>query len=439
MQPANTENTNAGTSRRRFMKNTAVAGAASFAGIHFAAGRVRGANDRLGVGYIGCGGRAGAHMRMVQILRDKQKEPVDPVAACDVYRPRMERAAKRCKIPKSYMDHRELLADASVDVVCIATPDHNHGRQAVDAVKAGKHVYCEKPVSHWSQFVVTKQLARAVADADCAFQLGSQAMSDPVWHQMKKLVADGLIGKPLYAETGFFRIGDWGERGMRIDDPKAKPGPDLDWKGWLGDRPAVPHTVDRQFRWRLFMDYAGGPVTDLYPHCMTQIVDILGVGFPERVVATGGIHRYDYELREVPDTFSLLADYPEKVTISVNGTQGNDFNTPSGKRGAGQRMPYIRGWDGTLFIEKNNKEIVFFPVRKKGAKKPRRIAIEGGEDNVRHWKNLLDCARGTIQRDALYSPMDLAFRTQTALQMAVLGWKEGKVARFDQDKQEIVL
>ena len=156
---------------------------------------------------------------------------------------------------------------------------------------------------------------------------------------MKKLVTDGLIGKPIFGETSFFRLGDWGERGMHVDDPNAKPGPDLDWDAWLGDRPKAAFSVDRLFRWRLFMDYAGGPSTDLYPHCLTQIVDILGVGMPDSVVGIGGIERYDYELREVPDTFNLIAHFPEKVTISVLGTQGNDFNSPQGSRGAGQRLP----------------------------------------------------------------------------------------------------
>jgi predicted dehydrogenase len=103
-----------------------------------------------------------------------------------------------------------LLADKNVDVVCIATPDYHHPYQAIDAIKAGKDIYCEKPVSHWDQFEITKKLADVAANSDRVFQLGTQAMSDSVWGQMKKLVQDGLIGKPLFGETSFFRFGDWG-------------------------------------------------------------------------------------------------------------------------------------------------------------------------------------------------------------------------------------
>lgn len=421
-------------SRRQYLKSSAGLAALTVLG---SSRWARGANERIGIGFIGAGGRSNAHLGMVRLLRDNEQLPLHMAAVSDVYRPRMLARQKQYGVAKAYMDYRDLLADPDVDVVCISTPDHWHGRQAIDAIKAGKDVYCEKPVTHWDQFAVTKELAEVVSQSDRVLQLGTQAMSDSVWHQMKQLVQDGLIGQPLYGETSFFRIGDWGERGMRIDDPNAKPGKDLDWEGFLGDRSKVPYSVDRHFRWRLFSDYAGGPVTDLFPHCVTQIIDIMGVGFPESVVALGGIHRYDYELRDVPDTFNLLAQYPEKVTIAVLGTQANDYNSAEGQRGAGHRMPIIRGWDGSLTIDRKNRNIVFTPVRVKGAKKPQTIAIKHGEDNTAHWRNLLECCRNRKQQS--WSPMDLAYKTQTMLHMAMQAHLQSKVARFDTTKQEIMM
>jgi predicted dehydrogenase len=416
--------------RRQFMRSAAAAGAAvTLAG---RARRVLGANSRLGVGFIGVGGRGNAHLQYVHWLKTQASEPVEIVAVCDVYGPRLAAAAEGYGA-KPYMDHRELLADPNVDVVCIATPDHHHGYQVIDAIKAGKDVYCEKPVTHWRQFDLIKQMAETVAKSDRVFQLGTQAMSDGVWEQMKQLVSDGAIGQPLFGETGFFRVGDWGERGMPIDDPNAKPGKDLDWEAFLGDAPKRAFDVSRFFRWRLYEDYAGGPVTDLYPHCLTQVVDVLGVTFPQSVVALGGIHRYDYELREVPDTFNMLADYPEKVSVSVLGTQGNNYQGTS-HRGSGQRVPIIRGWEGSLTIE--GKEIVFIPA--KGSKrKPQRFAIERDEDMIGHWRNLLSCCRARDQKT--WSPADLAYHVQTALIMAAWSLKQGKVAKFDAAKQKIVM
>lgn len=428
------ENHLSGVTRRDFIQKSALVAAAVAAPYVNTKGQVLGANDRIGVGFIGAGGRSGAHFGMVKRIRDDLKEGVDIVAVCDIYRPRMEGKKKQFNVPSGCMDHRELLANKDVDLVCISTPDHHHGYAAIDAIQAGKDVYCEKPVTHWRQFELTKQLAEVVAKSDRVFQLGTQAMSDGVWHQMKKLVKDGLIGQPLFGETGFFRTGDWGERGMHIDDKNAKPGPDLNWEAFLGDAPKVPYSVDRHFRWRLFRDYAGGPVTDLYPHCLTQVVDILGVGFPSEVVGIGSVSRYPYELRDVPDTFSLLAQYPGGVTISVLGTQGNDFQGTD-PRGAGQRQPIIRGWDGSLTILQN-KQIVFTPTNTAKDKQRQLLPIERGEDNVEHWRNLLECCRKR-SKDT-WSPMDLAFRTQTILQMAMKSANEGRTARFDKEKMTIV-
>jgi len=422
--------TTTGMTRREFMRTATVAGAAVTLGAP--ARQARGANERLGVGFIGVGGRGNAHLSYVHWLKTQADEAIDIVALCDVYRPRLERAAEGYG-GKPYLDYRELLADPNVDVVCLATPDHHHGYQAIDAIKAGKDVYCEKPVTHWRQFELIKRLAEVVGKSDRVFQLGTQGMSDGAWHQMKQLVKDGAIGRPLFGETGFFRVGDWGERGMPIDDPNAKPGKNLNWEAFLGDAPKREFDVSRFFRWRLYEDYAGGPVTDLYPHCLTQVVDILGVTFPKTVVATGGIHRYDHEPREVPDTFNMLVDYREKISVSVLGTQGNDYQgTP--KRGSGQRIPVIRGWEGSLTIE--GKEIVFIPAE--GSKKqPQRFKIERDEDMVGHWQNFLTCCRNRDQKT--WSPADLAYHVQTALIMAAWSLRQGKVATFDAGEERIVM
>jgi len=202
-------------SRRRFLRQAGGVTAAGMILGSSMSSTVLGANERLGIGFIGCGGRSGAHFQAIHWLKTQGKEPVEIVASCDVYRPRLKQRVEGYG-GKAYMDYRELLADPAVDVVCISTPDHLHGYQAIDALKAGKHVYCEKPVTHWRQFELTKELARIARESKGVMQLGTQGMADTAWHQMRKLVADGLIGKPIHAECGYFRVGDWGERGMPI-------------------------------------------------------------------------------------------------------------------------------------------------------------------------------------------------------------------------------
>jgi predicted dehydrogenase len=394
-------------------------------------GQVPDANDRIGVGFIGAGGRAHAHLQAVHWLKTQAKKPVEIVAVSDLFRGRMQRAAE-AYAAKGYTDHRELLADPNVNVVCIATPDHHHGYQALDAVKAGKDVYCEKPVTHWRQFELTKCLAEEVKQTKRVFQLGTQGMSDSAWRQIKKLVQDGLIGQPIHAECGFFRVGDWGERGMPIDDPNAKPGADLNWEAFLGDAPKRPFDVSRFFRWRMYEDYAGGPVTDLFPHVLTPVVSMLGVKLPSLVVATGGMFRYTE--REVPDTFNMLIDYPEKLTIAVLGTQGNNYQGTASVRGSAQRIPVLRGWEGTLTVQ--GKEIVFIPAE--GSKKEaQRFPIEHDENLVNHWDNFLDCCRK--REPQTWSPADLAYYVQTALIMGMLSFRHRKAIQFDAAQQKLIV
>lgn len=412
---------------RRHFLGTSAALTASFTAL--SSSRVMGANDRLGLGVIGTGGRGHSHLRAAASLKDEAN--VDITAVCDTYRPRMEEAAERFEAPGRYMDHAELLEDPNVDVVSIATPDHIHGYQAIDAVHAGKDVYCEKPVTHWRQFALTQKLAWEVKKSERVFLLGTQGMSDGAWHQMRELVSGGLIGQPIHAECGYFRVGDWGERGMPIDDPNAKPGKELDWYAFLGDSPKRPFDVSRYFRWRMYADYAGGPSTDLFPHSLTPVVHILGVTLPEKVVATGGKLRY--QEREIPDTFNMLIDYPEKITVAVLGTQGNPY-PGTGARGAGQRIPVIRGWDGALTVE--GEEIVFIPTDP-DKKKARRIAIESGENYHAFWKHFFSCCRE--RQLETWSSADMAYHVQTALQMGMWGLRDEKVAKFDSALGEIKL
>lgn len=420
--------------RRTFLKGSAAAvAAAGMAGTTAKAqANVLGANERIGIGMIGVGGRGTWHLNLLEKTKAQRHLNIEFVAVCDTYRGRLKKAADRFKA-KGYMHHQELLADRNVDVVGIATPDHVHGRQVIDAVNADKDVYCEKPVTHWRQFDLTKRMTEIVRRSGRTFIAGTQGMSDGAWLLARDLVRDGLIGRPIHAECGYFRVGDWGERGMPIDDPDVQPGDDLDWEAFLGDAPRRPFDVSRYFRWRMYDDYSGGPVTDLFPHSLTPVVSILGVTFPERVVGTGGKFRYDE--REVPDTFNMLIDYPEKITVAVLGTQGNDYQT-SGHRGAGHRIPVIRGWEGTLTIRKESGKDVLSVFPAHGSeKKFRSFDIPHDEDTGRYWADFLDCCR---TKKPTACPVDMAYHVQTALQMAMLSLRRQTMARFNPQREQII-
>jgi predicted dehydrogenase len=428
--------------RRDFMVKGGLAAAALSAGLFVnpVRSKAAGANDKLGIGLFGAGWRQDGILAVLNYLKQNDVA-IEVTAVCDIYKPRAKRLAALAGDAKIYFDSRQLLADPGVDVVFIATPDHQHAQNAIDAINAGKHVYCEKPMTHWDQTELARKLCDTVSASDRVFQLGTQAMSDGVWAQMKTLVKDGLIGKPIYGEAGLFRIGDFGEKGMPLDNgiegwQNAKPGTDLDWEAFLGDRPKREFDVNRYFRWRMFLDYAGGPVTDLYPHSLTQVIDIMGLDIPDSVVGLGAINRYNDPMREVPDTFSLIAQYPDNVSLAVLGTQGNDFETTA-SRGSGIRTPVIRGWDGALYIDRDNKEIVFEPIRQQGAKAPQRFVIKSREDMTLYVKDFLDKCRAGDK--TTYTPVDLAFRTQTVLQMAMLSHMKGKTAKYDKASRKVIV
>jgi predicted dehydrogenase len=414
--------------RRDFLRTTGTAAAAlglAAAFPHVARGRVLGANDRIGVGFIGVGGRGRGHVGTVQGLI-KGGENLQITAVCDTYRYRLDEVTKLTGA-KGYTKHAELLADSNVDVVLIATPDRLHVPQAIDAIRAGKDVYCEKPMGHWSQFELCQQFAAETHKLCRVVQVGNQGNSSPAWGKVRDLMQKGVVGRLQHVQAGYYRRGDWGER-MRIPDPEAKPGPDLDWEAFLGDAPKVPFTVDRYFSWRKYLDYAGGPCTDLFPHVFTPFVSALGLNYPALAVASGGIWKYTTYDREVPDTFNMCVDYPERVSAVLVCTLANEYVTE----------PAIRGDEGTLTLQNaGGWEGGFDSITLIPAKGPTEV-IPGmkTEATPLHWKNFLQCVR---TREKPVSDVEFALKVQAALNMSMLSLLNKKVAQFDAANRKILI
>jgi predicted dehydrogenase len=413
------------STRREFLAATATAAAsASVTGFAAQPAAARGANDRIGVGFIGVGGRGMSHVKTL-LKMIEQGEKLEIVAVNDTYGPRMRSAAEAAKA-KPYARHQDLLADKNVDVVCISSPDRLHVPQAIDAIRAGKDVYCEKPMGHWTQFQLSRQFLEETRKLNRVVQVGNQGNSSSFWPKIRELIQQGAIGRPQHVQAGFYRLGDWGER-MPIPDPAAQPGPDLDWEAFLGDAPKVPFTVQRFFSWRMFLDYAGGPCTDLFPHVYTPFLSTLGLKIPSLVSTSGGIFKYDDYGREVPDTFNMCVDFPERVSVVLVCTLANEYMTE----------PAIRGDEGAITLQKPVWEVGCDSVTlyRKGAE-PRVIPGEKPNSTLAHWKNFLECVR---TREKPVSDVEFGYHVQAALCMGMLSFLQKKVARFDAGAQEIVL
>ena len=414
------------TTRRTFVKQSLVAGAAAV-GTTWAAPLVlsqeaKGANDRVGVGFIGTGGRCGAHIGIVNQF--KEQGIAEPVAVCDVYRPRLEAASQATGGAKMYMEHEALLADPRVDVVCIASPDRLHAPQTMDALKAGKDVYCEKPLTHWSQFELAKQIEATSQETGRLVQVGTQHMADDNYPEIIRLIREGVIGKPVHVECSYFRTGDWGER-MPIPDPNAKPGRDLIWERFLGDAPKVDYSVSRFFQWRMYWDYAGGPATDLLVHTFTPVFCVLELDFPHRVMGGGGNFQYD---REVPDQCNIIADYPKGPSVVMTNSLSNHVPADT----------IIRGTDGVITwgMLQGGKEYGVRIVPFADGKQEIKMPWKGQGDTSKLWVDLLECVKTRQQPKC---NIKMAVRVQAPLSMGILSHRESKVAIFDHAKQSIVL
>ena len=409
--------------RRNFLQSAAVGTAATaFAAPFVIAQEAKGANEQIGVGFIGTGARCNAHLDIVNGF--KEQGIARPVAVCDVYRPRLVEASQKTGGTKMYDAHEELLADKNVDVVCIASPDRLHAPHTIDALNADKDVYCEKPLTHWSQFELAKRIEQIAKDKGKLVQVGTQFMADDNYPKIIELIRSGIIGKPVHAQCSYFRRGDWGER-MPIPDPHAKPGPDLNWERFLGDAPKVDFSVSRFFQWRLYWDYAGGPSTDLLVHAYTPLFCVLELDFPQRVFGGGGTFQYN---REVPDQCNIIADYADGPTVVMTNSLSNHVPMDT----------QIRGTDGFIswkMIETGRDYGVRIVPFAKG-KEEINIPWAGQGDTSKLWKNLLECVK---TRQTPMCPIEMAVRVQAPLSMGVLSHMQNKVALFDFEKQSIVM
>ena len=407
------------SSRRTFLKTASVT-AGLFAMPQLIAEEANGANDRIGIGFIGTGGRCGAHIGIINQFT--QQGITQPIAVCDVYRPRLEAASQATGGTKMYDTHEELLENPDVDLVCIASPDAHHARHAIDSLNAGKDIYCEKPLTHWSQFGLAKEIQKAAVQNQKLVQVGTQYVADDNYAKVRQMIKEGIIGKPVHAQCGYFRRGDWGER-MVIPDPNAQPGPDLNWERFLGDSPKVPFSVERFFQWRLWWDYAGGPATDLLVHTFTPVFCVLDLDYPERVLGGGGTFQYN---REVPDQCNIIADYRDGPSVVMTNSLSHHTGVDT----------LIRGTEGIILwkhIEtQNSPGIRIVPNQGDEIVLP----WSGMGDVTRLWQNLLDCVK---TREAPYCSIELALKVQAPLCMGVIGHRESKVVKFDFENQDFIL
>jgi predicted dehydrogenase len=453
--------------RRHFLKKAAAGTAAvSLAASTYA--RVPGANERIGVAFLGVGGRCQAHLEIIADMK-KAGDKVDPVAVCDVYDGyegtfRREIGGKLVDRPYSQglfpsakkvgldpndkkhvvKDYRQLLDLPEVDVVCIGTPDHWHAKMSIDAAKAGKHVYCEKPMTR------TIDEAQAVVDAmqkyNKVMTVGVQSMADATWRTAHEYIAEGKIGHVAQAQTSYYRNsleGQWRYYGlMKNMTPKT-----IDWELFLGHKfsifPGVPLGPDMPFdrtvfgQWRCYWPFGGGMFTDLFVHQTTHLIAAMGVQYPARVVGSGGLY-LEYDGRDVPDVATVIAEYEEGCQLMITATMINRYPVEEVIRGRLGTIKFVRG--GFEVIPDDPSGGAGTPARLEDRIKGEFVDCKPptgrNADTIALWKDFLDHCRSG-KRDTLSTP-ELGAAAFTTVNMGVLSYREGLVLHWDKARRKPV-
>lgn len=403
-------------SRRTFVKATGGTLAATTVFTAKSYAKVKDANERIHVGLIGAGSIGSAHVRAINAIKKKQN--LQPVIVADCWKKRAKKQANKMGAPIASTSYKEVLDNKDVDYVIIATPEHQHEPMALDALDAGKAIYCEKPLTH------TLEEARAVVkkqqETGLPFQVGVQGMSDDSYESAGKAIREGVIGRVVHAQIDYVRRygpqGPWRKPNLKGDMPKPS---DLNWSDWLGSAPKTDWNPHHYFEWRNYSMYSGGICTDLFIHRITRIMKACNLLYPRRVVGMGGIWQWP-DGRDLPDNFEMICEYPRGMTVYVLGTMSNRV----------QNEHLIRGYRGTLYFTKEG-----WVAKDKDGKVLAKHKKAGAEDQRHHHTNLVGAIR---HGEEICCPVSLGLAGVAAVTMANESWRTGRMMAWDAENEKVV-
>jgi predicted dehydrogenase len=439
--------------RRDFLRTSAT-GAATVSLSAASAGRVIGANERIGVAFLGAGNRAQAHIGVINRLKE-QNGGVEPVAICDVWDGNktvrngkgLYPSAEKCGLnPDDRVhvtkDYRRLLDRKEVDVVCIATPDHWHARMALDAAAAGKDIYCEKPITRTID--EAHALVDGVAKHNRVMTVGVQSMADPRWRAAYDLIRDGKIGHVAQGQTCYYRNSITGQARFhpltRDMTPKT-----VDWDMFLGHafqviagQPLAPKMpFDRAVfaQWRCYWPFGSGFLSDLFVHQTTHLITAMGVRYPARVVGAGGLY-LEYDGRDVPDVGTIVADYDEGCQFMITATMLSTYPIEEVIRGRLATIKFVR--NGFEIIRDNPKNGAGVAGRLEDTIRGEYVDChgpKGGEaDTQALWSDFLTKVRSR-DRETFCTP-ELGAAALTTVALGVQSYRQGQVMFWDKQKRK---
>jgi predicted dehydrogenase len=315
---------------------------------------------------------------------------------------------------QKYADYKQLLARPDIHAVLIASPEHWHHQHAIDAILAGKDVYCEKPMCLRLQNAIDLHNT-ANANPDIIVQVGTQKMALPSYLKATDMIKQGLIGTPTCGQTSYCRNtpgGEWNYYEVK-DEWTEK---DVDWPAWCGPLGSMPFDRYVLNRWRRYRKTSTGIIGDLLVHVMTPMMMAVDQGWPVRVTASGA-HIIDKAM-DNHDTVNVLAEFQTGFQLIVMGATNNDTGL----------TPIIRGPKGN--IEVNDGSVRFLPQREysEGVDEQKPKLDNIGDDQDQHRFNWLKCLR---TRSHPPSDTAMGLKVVTICDLATRSLWEGGTWSFD--------
>lgn len=412
----------------------------------------RSANDMVNLALVGAGIQGQTDTKFAL-----QVPGVKLVAVADCYDGRLTHAKELWgQDVFTTRDYKEILQRKDVDAVLIATPDHWHKTAAVDAMKAGKDVYCEKPMIHI--YPDGPEMIETAKSTNRILQVGSQRVSSIVYAKAKELLASGAIGKLNMVQARWDRNSSMGAWNYTV--PLDASTTTCDWPRFEGNAPKHDWSPERFFQWRKWKDYGSGVAGDLFVHLFSGTHFITNSNGPTRAMATGGL-RYWNDGRDVYDVLLALFDYPQGFNLSlrvnfVDGGEESEGFLFSGSEGQmeidGRTNSVIvtraepekePGIGVGTFAEAMQKETLAayrkkYPVQHPSGPPPMSSeafrAPEGYTDNFSHFSNFFNSVRSRQQpvEDATFG-----FRAAGAALLSNMSVDKGQVVHWDPERMKI--
>ena len=410
-----------------FDRRTVMKGAGAVLGTAMSArsyAQIRGANDRLRVAIVGVNGRGQAHMSAFSKLPNVAITHFVDVDSKILAKRAAEFAAKGHPAPQTERDYRRLLDSKAVDIVTVATPDHWHAKLAIDAMKSGHHVYCEKPIGiapaeGEAMIAVQKRTGRQL-------QVGNQQRSSAETQQLVALVKAGELGDVYEAQTWYANNRVSIGRGH-----ETAPPPNLDWDLWQGPRPRGPYRSNLvPYNWHWFWKYGTGETCNNAMHELDVARWLMGLTYPKTVSARGARRFYRGDDWEMYDTLALDLVYADGRTIRWDGNSCNGIE----RYGRGRGVLFL-GTKGSAIVDRNGFELFDLagkPIRKVVAAASSETTGTVGEGalDVYHAGNLVDVIRGRAK--ALASPIREGHISTTLCHLGNIAYRTGSVLTLDE-------